>query len=42
MKKRLLGLILCVAMTAGMVMGCGSKSSEDSSSAENEEKANLV
>lgn len=42
MKKRLLGLILCVAMTAGMVMGCGSKSSEDSSSAENEEKAKIV
>ena len=32
MKKRVVSMLLCVAMTAAMVAGCGSSSSGDSSS----------
>ena len=43
MKKRLLGVFLCVAMIVGMVAGCGSKSSDDSGNAsEGEEKSKIV
>ena len=36
MKKRLLSVLLCVAMVATMLIGCGSKSSEEESSAASE------
>lgn len=37
MKKKLLSLLLCVAMVAAMLIGCGSSSSDDSSEAETDE-----
>lgn len=34
MKKRFLAIVMCVAMTAALVVGCGSKDSEEKSSTE--------
>ena len=34
MKKRILAIVMCVAMTAALVVGCGSKDSEEKSSTE--------
>lgn len=45
MKKRLLGVILCMTMAAGMVVGCGNKASDESDSGNasaSEEKGTIV
>lgn len=42
MKKRLLGLLLCVVMVVGMVVGCGNKTSDDSAPGNTAEKGKIV
>ena len=40
MKKRLLSVLLCVAMTASMVIGCGAKEEKKDDSAKTESSDN--
>lgn len=42
MKRRVLGVMLCLVMTAGMLAGCGGSKSADSDKADKAEKSKIV